>query len=395
MRTMTAEHLEAMTVKDLAQMAKSKSVPGWHAMRKAELVDALAALEKKAARAASRKQPKNPEPPAKSSPVASAKQADKTPHKAKAAPSARRSSSKSAAAPARSTASSGAIDRVKDQSDRSKNLAYRQSGQPAGGKDRLVVMVRDPFWLHAYWELSRSSVQRAEVALAHDWHTAKPILRLFEIADSGSQSAAETLLREITVHGGTNNWYLDVAEPPKSYRVDIGYKTASGKFHVLARSNMVTTPRAGAADVHDDNWADVAENAERIYALSGGYTPEAGHSDLRELFEERFRRSMASPLPRSLVLAPPGGKKPEFRFHIDAEMVIHGSTEPDARVTLQGDPVQLRPDGTFTVRFGLPDCRQIIPAVASSPDGTEQRTIVVAVERNTKVMEPVTRDLDD
>ncbi len=61
-------------------------------------------------------------------------------------------------------------------------------------------------------------------------------------------------------------------------------------------------------------------------------------------------------------------------------------------VTLQGEPVQLRPDGTFTVRFSLPDSRQIIPAVAASPDGIEERTIVLAVERNTKELEPMIHD---
>ena len=58
-------------------------------------------------------------------------------------------------------------------------------------------------------------------------------------------------------------------------------------------------------------------------------------------------------------------------------------------MTLQGEPVKLRPDGTFTMRFSLPDSRQIIPAVATSPDGVEERTIVLAVERNTKQLEPM------
>jgi len=44
------------------------------------------------------------------------------------------------------------------------------------------------------------------------------------------------------------------------------------------------------------------------------------------------------------------------------------------------------------MRFSLPDSRQIIPAVAVSPDGIEERTIVLAVERNTKQLEPVIRD---
>ena len=81
-----------------------------------------------------------------------------------------------------------------------------------------------------------------------------------------------------------------------------------------------------------------------------------------------------------------------FHFEIDAELIVYGTTEPGARVTLQGEPVQLRPDGTFTVRFSLPDSRQIIPAVASSSDGVEERTVVLAVERNTKELEPMIHD---
>jgi hypothetical protein len=82
----------------------------------------------------------------------------------------------------------------------------------------------------------------------------------------------------------------------------------------------------------------------------------------------------------------------DFHFEIDAELIVYGSTEPNAKVTLQGEAVQVRPDGTFTVRFSLPDSRQIIPAVAASPDGVEERTIVLAVERNTKELEPMIHD---
>jgi hypothetical protein len=85
-------------------------------------------------------------------------------------------------------------------------------------------------------------------------------------------------------------------------------------------------------------------------------------------------------------------KSRQFWFQLDAELIIYGATEPTARVTLQGQPVQLRRDGTFTMRFSLPDGRQIIPAVAASPDGVEERTIVLAVERNTKQLEPLIHD---
>ena len=55
--------------------------------------------------------------------------------------------------------------------------------------------------------------------------------------------------------------------------------------------------------------------------------------------------------------------------------------------------MQLRSDGTFAVRLSLPDRRQVIPIVVSSVDGVEQRTVILAVERNTKRMEPVVRDI--
>ena len=105
-----------------------------------------------------------------------------------------------------------------------------------------------------------------------------------------------------------------------------------------------------------------------------------------------LRRPMSSATLQNLstTALPPLGR--DFHFQIDAELIVYGSTEPNARVTLQGEPVQLRTDGTFTVRFSMPDSRQIIPAVASSADGIEERTIVLAVERNTKELEPMIHD---
>src|SRR5262249_33578591 len=90
----------------------------------------------------------------------------------------------------------------------------------------------------------------------------------------------------------------------------------------------------------------------------------------------------------------PVGKERQFWFQLDAELIVYGATDPRARVTLQGEPVKLRSDGTFTMRFSLPDGRQIIPASAVSADGVEERTIVLAVERNTKRLEPVLHDHD-
>ncbi len=163
---------------------------------------------------------------------------------------------------------------------------------------------------------------------------------------------------------------------------------------MLARSNVVTTPRAGVADPLDENWLEVQKQIDRIEnpATIGGHSDGQGAAvDLRDLFEERLRRPMSLPL-AGLSVSSLSSLGRDFHFRIDAELIVYGSTEPNARVTLQGEPVQLRPDGTFTVRFSLPDSRQIIPAVAASADGVEERTIVLAVERNTKELEPMIHD---
>ncbi len=264
--------------------------------------------------------------------------------------------------------------------------------KPGHTKDRIVLMVPDPFWLHCYWELSLQSVQRAEAALGQDWHGAKPIIRLFDVTSQDTTSTSETAIRDINVHGGCSHWYIDVPQPPRTYRADIGYVSKRGQFYVLARSNVVTPPKNGATESLEDSWAAEIDpaKADRVLAMSTGF--ESGHapSQLKELFDEQFRR----PIKEGSFGAGAGpGKLKKFHFELDAELVVFGKTDPTATVTLQNEPVKLRPDGSFTMRFSLPDSRQIIPAVATSSDGLEEQTIVLAVERNIKRLDPMVHDL--
>jgi hypothetical protein len=371
---MNREQLQACTMKELADLARRRGVPGWHSMRKAELVRALTPAKRRPRRSA-RKRP-------------AAKLARPQPQRAAA----------------RNTSSAPTAEEQVERSKYevgvpTKDLSAKVPRDLPGGygKDRIVVMVRDPYWLHCYWELTHHAIQRAEAALGQEWHGAKPILRLLDVSSHDTTSAAESIVRDIDIHGGCNNWYVDVANPPRSYRVDIGYLSSRGRFYALARSNVVTTPRAGVSDIIDENWADIdPKKADRIYAMSGGYDPTASSLELKQLFEERLRRPMGSPAVTSFGSgAYPPGKMRKFWFQLDAELIVYGATEPSARVTLQGEPVKLRSDGTFTMRFSLPDSRQIIPAVAASGDGVEERTIVLAVERNTKQLEPMIHDFNE
>jgi uncharacterized protein len=393
---MTSAQLQRRTKKELAEMARKKGVPGWHALRKEELIAALLAL------APSKPRQKTPQKAARKPAAATAKSRVATPSATPGKkPAARAPRPRPQVAAARNTSAAGSgeleVERSKyDVGIPTKDLSAKvPKDLPSGyGKDRIVVMVRDPYWLHAYWELTRQAILRAEAALGQDWHGAKPILRLLDVSSHDTTSSAEAVVKDLDIHGGCNNWYIDVNNPPRSYRVDIGYLARNGQFYVLARSNVVTTPRAGLSDIIDENWADIdAKKADRIYAMSGGFDPTASSLELKQLFEERLRRPMGSPAVTSFGSgAFLMGKQRKFWFQIDAELIVYGATEPTARVTLQGEPIALRPDGTFTRRFSLPDSRQIIPAVAASADGIEERTIVLAVERNTKQLEPMIHD---
>ena len=265
---------------------------------------------------------------------------------------------------------------------------------PTGDTDRVVLMVRDAFWLHAYWEISSRAVIRAKAAMAEHWHTAKPVLRVLRAASNRSTTAAETIDRNIEIHGGVNNWFIDVDDPPKTFRVEIGYLASNGKFFSVARSNSVTTPKSNSADMSEKTWADMATNCDKILAQSGAFEKAGNDGELQRLFEERLRRPMGSPMiTRYGVGAEAALEKEEaFSFDVDTEMVVFGTTDPDAHVMLGGSPVKVGPDGTFTIRMSMQDGRQVLPVVSSSGDGRQQQTIILAIERNTKTMEPVARE---
>lgn len=369
---MTAATLRSLTAKDLAQMARERGVAGWHSMRKEELIRALI---RKARRQA----------------TAAAKQDNLRKRPAEVRNGANEHSPGHVVKQLHSTTSPQVRQQIRllhNKLAMVRNLASTTTDASVK-QDRLVVMVRDPYWLHAYWELAPRTIERAQAAMGQRWHGAQPVLRVFRM----QEDSASVHERDIAIHGGVRNWYVDVQDPPADYRLEIGYLADDGAFYCLARSNEVSTPPAGTSDAVDENWTAVAENADRIFAMSGGYSAQGASKELQELLEERLRRPLGSPMKTRYGAGAAGREGERLDFAVDAEIIIYGATSRDAHVTLQGEPVQLRDDGTFTVRLSLPDRRQVIPIVASSYDGVEQRTTILAVERNTKVLEPVVRDV--
>jgi hypothetical protein len=87
------------------------------------------------------------------------------------------------------------------------------------------------------------------------------------------------------------------------------------------------------------------------------------------------------------VSSPPGGPAPardDFWLNVNADLIIHGGTEPGARLSLSGLPVEAREDGTFTCRFALPDGEFQVVLSATSARTGERREAQLNLSRRTR-----------
>lgn len=259
--------------------------------------------------------------------------------------------------------------RERAERDRRRRLAAASSeSAPAQRRpDRILADEVDSYWIRVRWEIGRRGLRRAEAALGADWHHAVPALRVFDVTPDDGASAARRLVAQIEIHSETDQWFVPVTNPPRDFEVEIGYRTTGDRFHALARSRRIRTSRPES----------------RVTAEAAGNGAEP-----RRPARVRVPHDGAGRGRTAGIGASNGKTPPAFEFTLDAELVVHGVTHPHAETTLLGQPVQPDRDGAFDLRLTLPEGRQIIPAVAISPDGSEQRTIVLSIERNTRELEP-------
>jgi uncharacterized protein len=106
------------------------------------------------------------------------------------------------------------------------------------GVDRVRLLVKDPEWLFAYWDVSAQAVD---------------VLRR-ELGERGLALTRLTLRITDPGHGGTSiillpygarAWYVHADKASRSYRALLGWTLPSGVFRTLAESNLVSTPRTG------------------------------------------------------------------------------------------------------------------------------------------------------
>ena len=134
-----------------------------------------------------------------------------------------------------------------------KELPARPSGTPT--KDRIILAVNDPVLaardVGHLRPLRPAGRSRAQAGLVRGEAHHPPLRRDQPGHDQHLRNAGPRHPH----HGECSNWYINVPQPPRQYRADIGYLSRRGDFFVLARSNVVTPPKAGSSEALDAGWA--------------------------------------------------------------------------------------------------------------------------------------------
>jgi hypothetical protein len=256
---------------------------------------------------------------------------------------------------------------------------------PGYGDNRIVALVRDPWWIFAYWEIRHDKEQEVirNIEDAGDASVAS-ILRVYDVTGVKFNGNNANTFFDVTLKGLANNWYINVSSPDRSWVVDIGILTRKGNFYLLARSNTVATPHFGMSDALDAEWMMPEEEYWRLFGLSGGFGVGKGSLEVREMVRRRIEEQISSAAVSSAASFYRKPQERKFWLVVNTELIVYGATEPNAKLTIQGKKVDLRPDGTFTLRFALPDGKQVIPVEAISGDGADTRRITPTVTRRTE-----------
>lgn len=264
------------------------------------------------------------------------------------------------------------------------NLPYRYHD------DRITLLARDPWWLYTYWDISEQKVNEVVSSIpSNEREGLNWILRVHDVTDTlhfdGHNSCSYF---DLGVNFDTRNWYINIQQLERKWCVELGLVTNSGKFYMVARSNIVGAPYFGVSDVIDEEWAIADED---YYKIFGGKSYDlAGKSSFerRKIIEKAVTEQISSGAFSGAVSSFSSymGKPKERKFFLEVwtEVIVYGRTEPTAKVTLCGNPVKLNPDGTFSSRYDLPEGDFEYEVVGQSEDGVDTITKIPAVKRYTK-----------
>lgn len=130
----------------------------------------------------------------------------------------------------------------------------------AYGEGRIVAMVRDPYWIHVFWEVSEDAVAEV-VDRVRGARNVQRVIRVHDVTRDEPEGKDSDWYRDIAINGRARNWYIEVNQPNHKYRVEFGLLVDGSEFIPLLVSNTVATPRADVSDVIDEKWMVIEEAA--------------------------------------------------------------------------------------------------------------------------------------
>lgn len=315
----------------------------------------------------------------------------------------------------------------------------RQELPEAYGTQRLLLTARDPHWLYAHWDLTREQLRRYNARSIHR-HL---VLRVFKNNVGGVPHqeihvhpesrnwfahvglGGTKFVGELGYYRSEDQWVsvstsAATVTPPdtmsddvsvwfETMPVDLQYEHLLALVKQAMKHNVPlmeaiqqlrATGFTGLPDLRSvsaGHWSREQERAlAQVVSMDSVRRVWMGSLEITELIRRQFLQELSSmaaaqfPQPWSGVVSsvssPFGGlERPKgFWFNVNAELIIYGATEADAKVSIGGRPIKLRPDGTFSYRFSLPDGNYDLPATATSADGTDNRSAELTFSRDTQ-----------
>ncbi len=145
---------------------------------------------------------------------------------------------------------------------------------PAGYGDHiLALMPRDPYWAYCYWELQTPEVEASRSQLNRGWDELRWVLR------SHVRTATGERYFDTDIDVSKNNWYLHLASPGATCRVQLGLLDREGYFAPVVESNSITLPVDAPSGNLDEQWMLTPEELRHHYAGVGPGATRAGRGE--------------------------------------------------------------------------------------------------------------------
>ncbi len=258
------------------------------------------------------------------------------------------------------------------------------------GTTEAALLPRDPNWMFIYWEITENS--RKNLCKTHGedlFQKGRQVIRVYDVSAADGDGAARYF--DIPVMFEAKSWYVNVQEGGRAYCCEVGLVLPDGSFVGIVKTNTVNLPAGRVSNVTDEKWMAVTADFDKLLQLSGVEYIGKGSGEVAKSLAQRWEmlRSVFSRASSWGVssMSSQNLQKPElakkFWLVADCELILYGATEPDAFVTVSGRKVNLNPDGTFSMRFALPDGIVDLPVKAMSKDETDSREIDIKVTRAT------------